>query len=93
MTRCGNPKNQDSHSAWKSLAKGARLSHISNTGPTVIITTRNYQQEGVGQIRRSKVGQTGWTNPPVEPFLQPLLANGADLVHVNFSVFPSAVYL
>ncbi len=42
MTRCGNPKNQDSHSAWKSLAKGARLSHIYNTGPTVIITTRNY---------------------------------------------------
>ena len=42
MKRCGNPKNQDSHSAWKSLAKGARLSHISNTGPTVIITTRNY---------------------------------------------------
>ena len=42
MTRCGNPKTQDSHSAWKSLAKGARLSHISNTGPTVIITTRNY---------------------------------------------------
>ena len=38
MKRCGNPKNQDSHSAWKSLAKGARLSHISNTGPTVIIT-------------------------------------------------------
>ena len=42
MKRCGNPKNQDSHSAWKSLAKGARLSHISNTGPAVIITTRNY---------------------------------------------------
>ena len=42
MTRCGNPKNQDSHSAWKSLAKGARLPHISNTGPAVIITTRNY---------------------------------------------------
>ena len=41
MTRYGNPKNQDSHSAWKSLAKG-RLSHISNTGPTGIITTRNY---------------------------------------------------
>ena len=39
MTRCGNPKNQDSHSAWKSLAKGARLPHISNTGPAVRITS------------------------------------------------------
>ncbi len=56
MTRCGNPKNQDSHSAWKSLAKGARLSHIYNTGPTVIITYSELLTGGGGPNQTIKSG-------------------------------------
>ena len=44
---------------------------------------------------RDKVPKLGrfLARQPVEPFLQSLLADGADLVHGNFSIFPRAVCL